>query len=107
VVLRQLEGAITFCSMYNLWGGNYPANVCAIRTPGLPRRVVNGLITVPALYLTLRHYPQARLFALVALGRNHGRAVVKAMESDREAVVQIAIRDRSLKLACSTCKDCD
>jgi len=69
--------------------------------------VVNSLITVPALILTLRHYPQARLLALVALGRNHGRAVVKAMESEREAVVQIAIRDRSLKLACSTGKDCD
>ena len=74
---------------------------------GFPRRALNSLIIVPALYLTLHHYPQARLFALVALGRNHGRAVVKAMESDQEALLQTAIRDRSLKLAPFTGKDCD
>ena len=68
---------------------------------GFPRRALNSLIIVPALYLTLHHYPQARLFALVALGRHNGRPVVKTMECDREALLQIAIRDRSLKRASS------
>ena len=99
----QLASTITFGSMYNSIGVNYPAEVCAMRTAVLVRRVVNGVIVVSAVCLTLRHYPQARLFALVALGRNHGRAVVKAIESDRE--VLLAIRDRSLKRDRSTDKE--
>jgi hypothetical protein len=61
--------------------------------------MVNSLIVLPTLYLILQHHPQARLLALVALGRNHGRTVAKAMESDRESRLKIALRNRSLKRA--------
>jgi hypothetical protein len=63
------------------------------------RQTMNCLIVLPTLYLTLQYHPQARLFALVALGRNHGRSVVKAMEIDREARRKVAIRQRSLEQA--------
>ncbi len=71
----------------------------AVCTAWRLRRMVNNLIVLPSLYLTLQHHPQARLFALVALGRNHGRSVVKAMEGDREYRLKIAIRVRSLSQA--------
>jgi hypothetical protein len=61
--------------------------------------MVNSLIVLPSLYLTLQHQPQARLFALVALGRNRGRTVVRAMENDRQSLLKVAVRNRSLKQA--------
>src|SRR6266516_2653624 len=94
---RQLGSAITFCSMYKVWRGNYPAKMCAIRTQGLPRRVVNSLLTVPELYHTMPQYPHPALLTIWELGRNQSRAMGRAMECDREAVVQIDIRDPMLK----------
>jgi hypothetical protein len=67
------------------------------RTPVLFRHVGKSLIIVPALYLTLLHYPCGRLFALVALGRNQGSLLAKAMEGDQESVRQLAFRRRSGK----------
>jgi hypothetical protein len=61
----------------------------------LVKRAVNGIIIVPALYLTLQHYPSARLFALVALGRNNSRPMARAMEGEREVLRQAAARSRS------------
>jgi len=69
-----------------------------MRTPVLFRHVGKSLIIVPALYLTLLHYPCGRLFALVVLGRNQGSLLAKAMEGDQESVRQLAfIRRRSGK----------
>ncbi len=80
--------------MYKFLGWDYSTEMFANGTP-LIRRVVNGLIIVPALYLSLQHYPSARLFALVALGRNNSRPMVRAMEGEREALRQVATRSRS------------
>src|SRR2546422_9929112 len=57
-----------------------------MRTPVLFRHVGKSVIIVPALYLTLLHYPCGRLFALVALGRNQGSLLAKAMEGDQESL---------------------
>ena len=68
-----------------------------MRTPVLFRHVGKSLIIVPALYLTLLHYPYGRLFALVVRGRNQGALLAKAMEGDQESVRQLAFRRRSGK----------
>jgi hypothetical protein len=65
---------------------NYPTDVPTLRRQVPVRRVVNLLITAPAMYLALWHCPAARLFALVALGRNQGVALAGAMEGEREAL---------------------
>ena len=74
-------------------------------TPVPFRHVGKGLIIVPALYLTLLHYPCGRLFALVALRRNQGALLVKAMEGDQESLRQLAFRRRSGKAGRSTGKE--
>ena len=63
-----------------------------MRTPVHFRHVGKGLIILPALYLTLLHYPCGRLFALVALGRNQGSLLASAMEGDREARRELALK---------------
>jgi len=67
------------------------------------RQTVNSLIVLPTLVLILQQQPQARLFALVALGRHQGRTVMKAMHSELEATVRISIRTRASKPARSKC----
>jgi hypothetical protein len=76
-----------------------------MRTPVLFRHVGKSLIVVPALYLTLLHYPCGRVFALVALGRNQGSLVAKAMEGDQESLRQLAFKRRSGKVGRSTDKE--
>ena len=66
-----------------------------MRAPVLFRHVGKTLVIVPALYLTLLHYPCGRLFALVALRRNQGSLLAKAMGGDQESLRQLALRRRS------------
>ena len=71
----------------------------AMRTPVLFRHVGKSRVTVPALYLTLLHCPCDRLLALVALGRNRGSLLAKAMGGDEQSRRQLAFRRRSGKVA--------
>jgi len=76
-----------------------------MRTPVLFRHVGKSLIIVPALYLTLLHYPCGRLIALVALGRNQGSLLAKAMEGAQESLRQLAFKRRSAKTGRSAGKE--
>jgi hypothetical protein len=76
-----------------------------LRTPVLFRHVGKSLVIVPALYLTLMHYPCGRLLALVALGRNQGSLLARAMGGDQESLRQLAFKRRSGKAGRSTGKE--
>jgi len=76
-----------------------------MRTPVLFRHVCKSFIIAPALYFTLLHHTNGRLFALVALGRNQGSLLAKAMEGDQESLRQLAFRRRSGKAGRSTGKE--
>jgi hypothetical protein len=69
---RTRQQTITTFSMYKHGGSTYSSGMSPMRAPVLFRHVGKTLVIVPALYLTLLHFPCGRLFALVALRRNQG-----------------------------------
>jgi hypothetical protein len=62
--------------------------------PGCRRtkRLVESLIIAPAIYLAMHNYASARPIVLVALGRNRGCSLARAMEGDRDIRRQMALR---------------
>ena len=64
------------------------------RIPRLIKIAVGIFVVADVVCLAFEFYPPSRLATLVALGRNHGCPLSKAVHSDDEARLQLEIRDR-------------
>jgi len=56
--------------------------------------VLAVFVVTDAAILLIRHWPPARLAAVVALRHNHGCTLARAIESTRQGASQLAIRER-------------